>query len=188
MLQPLNIKSSARTIVLRPRACAQPDRWVWPLPSIGAAMPGVRSVVGDDRLGLMLGYEDGDRTKSSIVPVYAVHEGTIKLATATRSGYAMSIDHHGEWSSYYGALQRMTISPASLRRPTVRVRAGQIIGYTTRAAPIRFELWRWTDDAGFVPTLAEPHLSTWLVLSERDPHPTGAQFNPIQPRADKAAA
>ena len=112
----------------------------------------------------------------ALVPVYAVHEGIIQLARETVTGFAMVVDHHGEWSTYYGRLRQMICSPTwDAARPKVRVRAGQIIGYTTGDAPIRFELWRWTDDAGFVPTAPEPHMINRTVLHEHDPHRPGAQ-------------
>jgi hypothetical protein len=139
------------------------------------------------RLAVDVGYADRDAT-NALVPVYAVHEGTIQLARETVSGFSMVLDHHGEWSTYYGRLKRMICSPTwDGARPKVRVRAGQIIGYTTADAPIRFELWRWTDDAGFIPTPPESKMSTWLVLSERDPNPSGAQNNAAE-AATKVAA
>ena len=44
------------------------------------------------------------------------------------------------------------------------------IGYTTLAVSLRFELWKWTDEAGFAPIPAEPQMATWVVMSERDPN------------------
>jgi hypothetical protein len=73
-------------------------------------------------------------------------------------------------------------------RPKLRVYAGQLIGYTTSDAPIRFELWRWTDDAGFVPTPPEPQMATWTVLRERDPNPSGAPHIITTQATTKAAA
>jgi hypothetical protein len=161
-----NIKPRRRTIKLQARTSLESDRWVWPLPAIEAAKPRVLAHGADSRLGVELGYADND-TNAVLVPVYAVHRGTIQLARQTASGFAMVIDH-GDWSTYYGRLHRMTCSPTwDEGRPKHRVLDGQIIGYTTSATPIRFELWRWTDDAGFVPTPPEPIMSAWSVLTER---------------------
>jgi hypothetical protein len=186
MLQPITFKKSRKRLIkLNPHACRNPKSWVWPLPEIDGSLPRVLSHANDERLAIELGY--ADRTADSLVPVYAIHEGTIVLARETVSGFAMSIDHHGEWSSHYAKLDQMAISPIwDEARPKHRVRAGQIIGYTTRIAPIRFELWRWTDEHGFVPTPPEPRMSNWLVLCERDPHPANTQ--PNQAANDKVAA
>ena len=42
------------------------------------------------------------------------------------------------------------------------VRGGQVIGYAAKA-PFRigFELWQWTDDAGFVAVDPSRHMRTW---------------------------
>jgi len=125
-------------------------------------------------MAVEIGYPDA-APASLLVPVYAVHEGTIQLARETASGFAMIVDHHGEWSSYYARLCRMICSPTwDDARPKVRVGVGQLIGYTTSDAPIRFELWYWTDNAGFIPTAPDPQMVKWTVLRERDPHPSGA--------------
>ena len=188
MLQTINIKSPARTIKLRSRACHDPDRWMWPLPAISDGRPCVLACANDARLAIDVGYAERDAT-SSLVPVYAVHDGTIQLARKTVSGFALVIDHHGEWSSYYARLHRMTCTPTwDDSRPKVRVRAGQIIGYTKRDASIRFELWRWIDDAGFVPVAPERQMSTWLVLSEREPHSTATLHVIATAATSKAAA
>ena len=186
MLQPLTINKSRKHLIkLDPRACRNP-RWVWPLPEIDGALPCVLAHANDARLTIDVGY--ADRRAHALIPVYAIHEGVIQLARKTVSGFAMVIDHHGEWSSYYGKLDQMTISPIwDEGRPKPRVRAGQIIGYTPRDVPIRFELWRWTDEDGFVPTPPEARMATWLVLSERDPHPADTR-NRNEAARDKAAA
>ena len=48
-----------------------------------------------------------------------------------------------------------------------RVRAGDVIGYAAKSpAHIRFELWQWTNDRGFVAVDPIPHLSTWQPAVE----------------------
>ena len=81
MLQPTVTKPGARTIKLHPRACVDPTRWVWPLPAIEDAIPRVLTHTNDERHAIEVGYGDSGGV-SSLVPVYAVHEGTIRLARA----------------------------------------------------------------------------------------------------------
>lgn len=167
---------------LVPDARPDRDRWCWPLPALGSARPCVIRRGDDSRLTIEVGYQ---HRAEAVVPVYAVHDGALRLATQTNHGYAITIDH-GETSSHCARLDQLTVSHASARRG-VRVRAGQVIGYANRARPIRFELWRWTDEHGFVPARPEPHMSTWLVLSERDPNPSGAQSTSTHAARDAAA-
>ena len=178
-------RHQARSIgyTLAPDARPHCDRWYWPLPALGTSQPCVVSRHNGERPGIEIGYE---LRSGAIVPVYAAHDGVIRVATQTKSGFAATIDR-GDWSTHYAQLDRLTFSHASARRGT-RVRAGQIIGYTTRATPVRFELWRWTDVAGFVPTTPEPVMSDWLLLSERDPNPSDAQAQPTQPAITTVAA
>jgi hypothetical protein len=159
------------------------SRWYWPLPAIGNAYPHVVTRDDSDRKGIAIGY---DLHTKAIVPVYAAHDGAIRVATRTASGFAATIDH-GAWSTHYAQLDQLTFSHASARHGT-RVHAGQIIGYTTLATPIRFELWRWTDEEGFVPTMPEPIMSDWLLLFERDPNPADAQAALNQPAITTVAA
>lgn len=178
LLQPtIKATTRGRKIKLRPLACTNPNHWVWPLPAFANAQPGIVGHADDSLMAVDIGYPDPP-SESVLVPVYAVHEGTIQLARETVSGFAIVVDHHGESSSYYGRLHRMICSPTwDDARPKLRVGAGQLIGYTTTDEPIRFELWRWVHDAGFVPTAPEPQMLTWAVLRERDPRPSGAPHN-----------
>lgn len=169
---------------LAPDARPDPDRWYWPLPSLGSSRPCVLGRADERRLTIAVGYR---HRADAVVPVYAVRDGRIRIATETASGFAVTIDHHGEWSSHYAQLDQLTVTQASARCGA-RVRAGQIIGYANGATAIRFELWRWTDERGFVPTRPDPLMPSWLVLSERDPNPSGAQSSHPHNAAANAAA
>ena len=174
MLFPPTIKATKRTIKLRPRDCIEPNRWVWPLPSYDTAQPRIVRHANASSFAVDIGYGDA-QPPQQLVPVYAVHDGTIQLARETATGYAMVVDHHGEWSTYYAHLSRMICLPTwDESRRKVPVCAGSLLGFAARETPIRFELWRWTADAGFTATPPEPHLTSWEVLRERDPNPTGA--------------
>jgi hypothetical protein len=48
-------KSKRRTIKLAPHTSADPDHWVWPLPALIGAKPGVVSHADDDRLAVDVG-------------------------------------------------------------------------------------------------------------------------------------
>lgn len=168
MLQLPTIKPIKRAISRRPRASIDTNDWVWPLPSLEDLQPQIVGHANDDRMAVYIGYQDAGAA-SQLVPVYAANAGAIQLARETVSGFAMVIDHHGEWSSYYARLHQMVCSPTwDDSRRKVRVSAGQLIGYAMMETPIRFELWRWTNDAGFVPTAPEPQMIDWRVLRERD--------------------
>lgn len=174
MLFPTTVKATKRTIKLSPRACLDPKRWFWPLPAYEDVQPRIVGRSNDSRLAVDIGYGDA-LPRTHLVPVYAVQDGVIQLARKTDSGFALVVEHQREWSTYYSHLARMSCSPTwDESRPKVRVCAGSLLGFTNANAPIRFELWKWTDDAGFVATAPEAQLVRWTVLHERDPNPVGA--------------
>lgn len=172
MLFTAPIKTSKRTIKIRPRGCLDRNRWVWPLPAYENTRPRIVGHVDDATPAVDIGYGE-ERPPQTLVPVYAVHDGTIELARKTATGFALVVEHHGEWSSYYAHLARMICSPTwNESRRKVSVCAGSLVGFADVDAPIRFELWKWNDGSGFVPTAPQPHLATWAVLHERDPIPS----------------
>jgi hypothetical protein len=49
------------------------------------------------------------------------------------------------------------------------VRAGDVIGYAAKSPlHVQFELWKWTDDRGFVAVDPKPELEKWIVTSPMD--------------------
>jgi hypothetical protein len=182
MLFPTTVKATKRTIKLRPRACLDPKRWVWPLPAYEDVQPRIVGRSNDSRLAVDIGYGDA-LPRTQLVPVYAVQDGVIQLARKTDSGFALVVEHQREWSTYYARLARMSCSPTwDQSRPKVRVCAGSLLGFASSDAPIRFELCKWTEDTGFVATPPQTHLATWAVLYELDPNPVVAS-NTMKPAA-----
>lgn len=90
----------------------------------------------------------------------AANDGEVSFALEGGGSYAVSLDHGGTWSTHYTGLAKLTVSaclPRLKRRQLVR--AGDVIGYTT--GKLGFELWRWTDDRGFVAVEPRPYLASW---------------------------
>lgn len=158
----------------RLREDAKPDdgAWVWPLPRLAGDTPKVTAHLHDERSAVHVGYErvsfDG-----LFVPVYAARGGTVSFAQRTSSGCAVSIEHDQEWCTHYAHLQDMFVVPTMpARRRRARVRAGDVIGYAAaRPIHIRFELWKWSDEHGFVPDLAGLRMRDWLVLPQLETPP-----------------
>lgn len=139
---------------------------VWPLPRLSCSP----SIIRSDADSVEIGY-DADVSSHRFVPVFAVHDGVISFAAKSSTGYTVSLDHVGGWSTHYGHLEHMfTLSTDRFRgRRKERVRAGDIIGYSGRD-PVRiaFEIWRSIDD-GHVPVDPTDHLRDSVVLPWSDP-------------------
>ncbi len=155
--------------VLRDDARAKSEPWRWPLPRMGNRDPivlsdheqkGVRSVD--------VGYVAASFDSELFVPVYAVQSGEVSHALETEHGFEVAIDH-GErtWSTFYGHLSQMFVTRCRPRlRRRQRVRAGDVIGYAAKAPlHLRFGLWQWTDDKGFVSVDPREQLKQWEVHS-----------------------
>lgn len=140
---------------LMPDARPQPQPWRWPLQRLGDRDPMLIEEVGDERRAVLLGYDARPFDAELYVPVYAAQEGDVMFAGETKSGFAISIDHGRRgWATYYAHMSRMFAAPyyGQARRKRQHVYAGDVIGYAAKSPiQIRFELWNWTDDRGFVP-------------------------------------
>lgn len=157
------------------RADAKPidhDRWVWPLPRLAGENPTIIAHLRDERCAVHIGYARLELDELH-VPVYAAQSGVISYAARTASGCVVSIDH-GKWSTHYAHLHDMFVLPTVTHsRKRTRVHVGEMIGYSARAPiHIRFELWQWTDEVGFVPVIAALRMRDWLVLPQFAPPPT----------------
>jgi hypothetical protein len=133
----------------------------WPLGTLGGLPPRVLAAHEGDRHSVDLGYE---HTPVELVPVLAANDGKVSLALEGGGGYAVSLDHGGTWSTHYTGLSKLAVSrclPRLERRQSVR--AGDVLGYTT--SKLGFELWRWTDDRGFVAVDPRSHLASWASAS-----------------------
>ena len=162
---------------LVPDARPQPQPFRWPLQRLGDREPVILAEHPDDaRRGADLGYEPRPYDAELYVPVCAAQDGEVMFAGETKSGFAISIHHrHHEWATYYAHLSKMFVAPNYLQknRRRQRVRGGDVIGYAAKSPiEIRFELWNWTDDRGFVAVDPVAQLGAWLTpLAYANPIP-----------------
>lgn len=168
-LNPLGPHTNARFKLRDDAKPADDAHWFWPLPRLAGEQPRIISHAHDDRLGVDIGYERLAFTEL-FVPVYAVHGGAISYAARVTSGYAMTIDHGGVWSTHYAHLEQMFVTPTlGRRRRRMRVQAGDVIGYAGRTPNhVRFELWRWTSRDGFVALRPSRLMQHWSTLPQFD--------------------
>jgi murein DD-endopeptidase MepM/ murein hydrolase activator NlpD len=159
-----NPKTKQMRARLHPSAREQLKPWTWPLARVGNRDPIVLAEhVDDDRRGVDLGYAVAPFDGELYVPVYAVQSGEVSFALDGKDGCAVSIDHDGEYTTHYAHMSKMFVRPCfAYRRRRQYVPAGDVIGYTAKAPlHLRFELWQWTDDRGFVAIDPVPHLEQW---------------------------
>ena len=151
---------------------ADDQYWFWPLPRLAGESPRIIAHANDDRRGVDLGY-DRIQFPDLFVPVFAARSGTISFAAHVTSGYAITIDHGGVWSTHYAHLERMFVTPTlGRRRRRMRVRAGDVIGYAGREpSHLRFEFWQWSARDGYAPIDAARMMYTWRVLPQFMPSP-----------------
>jgi murein DD-endopeptidase MepM/ murein hydrolase activator NlpD len=151
---------------LHPSARPIEEPWRWPLPRFAGRSPLVLGEVDGDRHSVDLGYRAAPYDSELFVPVFAAKAGEVSYAQETRDGFALSLVH-GDWTSHYAHLSQMFVTrclPRSRRRQFVP--AGSVVGYAMRSPPhVRFELWQWTDERGFVAVDPIPHLSSWNITS-----------------------
>jgi hypothetical protein len=148
-------------IRLGPRRREPASPFGWPLRVLAGIEPQVLASHAGERLGVDLGYADARELRDVRVPVFAVNDGKVACAIENGNGCAISLDHSGTWTTHYAGLSELTVircQPRLERRESVR--AGQIIGYTSKPR-IGFELWKWTDDRGFVAVDPRHHLARW---------------------------
>ena len=166
MTESINLPTPNTRFVLHEDARPASDsRWFWPLPRLAGEAPRIVAHANDGRRGVDIGYE---RLAFSqlFVPVYAVRAGTVSFAAQLTSGFAVTLDHGGVWSTHYAHLEKLFVVPTlGRRRRRARVRAGEVIGYAGRdPSHVRFELWQWTARDGFVPVRATLMMRHWHVL------------------------
>lgn len=149
---------------------ADDAHWYWPLPRLCGETPRIIAHANDGRSGVDLGYLRV-AFPELFVPVFAVRGGTVSFAARATTGFAVTIDHGGVWSTHYAHLDRMFVGPTlGRRRRRARVRAGDVIGYAARApSHVRFEVWRWTSRDGYLPVSAARVMRDWLVLPQFTP-------------------
>lgn len=152
---------------LRPDARPLPQPWRWPLQRLGNRDPIVLAEhVSKERRGVDLGYEARPFDEQLCVPVYAVQDGEVMFAGKTKSGFAVSLDHgRRDWATYYARMSTTFVAAyyGQRGRRRQRVRGGDVIGCAAKS-PIhmRFELWNWTDDRGFVAVDPIEQIAQWI--------------------------
>ncbi len=158
---------TTRFVIVDDAKPADDAHWYWPLPRLAGESPRILAHANDARGGVDLGYLRFGFPEL-FVPVFAARGGAISFAAECTSGFAVTIDHGGVWSTHYAHLERMFVLPTlGRRRRRVRVRAGDVIGYAARAPiHVRFEVWRWTSRDGYVPVSAVRAMRDWLVLPQ----------------------
>ena len=152
---------------LRQDAMPLPQPWRWPLERVGDRDPIVLAEhVDSERRGIDLGFEARRYDAELYVPVIAAQDGEVMFAGETKSGFAISLDHgKRDWATYYAHMSRMFVASnyGQRVRRRQRVRGGDVIGYAAKSPiHVRFELWNWTHDRGFVAVDPIAQLSAWI--------------------------
>lgn len=151
---------------LRPEARPLPSPWRWPLQPLGDRDPIVLATQADERRGVDLGYEARPSDRELYVPVYAAQDGEVMFAGRTKSGFAVCLDHgRRDWATYYAHMSSSFVAPfyGERDRRRQRIQAGDAIGYAAKSPiHVRFELWNWTGDRGFVAVDPVEQLEQWI--------------------------
>ena len=175
MLHPFSRRRAAWRLV--PDARRYP-MWRWPLRPDLDRDPIVLAEYADERRrGVDLGYAARPTDLASTVPIYAAQDGEIMRALETETGFAISIDHGDRRCvTHYAHLRSMFVVPFwGQRTRRQRVCGDDVIGFAaTSPIHVRFELWKWTDDRGYVAvdpiaqmtSLAGPLFQTPAALCE----------------------
>lgn len=162
-----NPQTHAIRAQLHPTAREQPGPWRWPLARVGNRDPIVLAEhVEADRRGVDLGYVVAPFDRELYVAVHAAQAGEVSFAHEGKDGCSVSIDH-GEFTTHYARMSKMFVTPCLAKhRRRQHVPAGEVIGYAAKAPlHVRFELWKWTDNRGFVAIDPVSHLKTWPSVS-----------------------
>ena len=141
---------------------------VFPLPVLNGQAP-VVLVFDPQDAGVEIAYDrnpqEGPLVRSAsrestlyvvppLVPVFAVGDGKIIYAREHTDGGAILVAHRRGWATYYTRLEHMFATPTERSRREAPVKAGDILGYvgswrSSALRPLRFELWRYSDDLDY---------------------------------------
>ena len=181
-----NPKTKQMRARLHPSARSTPRPWRWPLGRLAGRPPIVLDEhVAEDRRGIDVGYVVAPFDSELYVPVYAAQSGDVSFALEGKDGFAVSLDH-GHVTTHYAHMSKMFVTRClGKARRRQHVRAGDVIGYAAKAPlHIRFELWKWTDERGFVAVDPRAELENWIVTSPLDQ--LRLPNNPITPSGEAA--
>jgi murein DD-endopeptidase MepM/ murein hydrolase activator NlpD len=160
-----NPKTNQIRARLHPSAQSQPRPYRWPLTRLGNRDPIVLGEhIAEDRRGVDLGYVVAPFDSELYVPVHAAQAGEVSFACEGKDGFAVSLDH-SEYTTHYDHMSKMFVTRClgKLRRRQY-VSRGEVIGYAAKGpVHVRFELWQWTDDRGFVAIDPLPLLNEWRI-------------------------
>jgi murein DD-endopeptidase MepM/ murein hydrolase activator NlpD len=153
---------------LRDDARPKYEPWRWPLQRLADREPIVLAEqVNGERLAVDLGYEPRPYDAELYVPVYAAQTGEVSFAGETTGGFAVTLDHgHRDWATHYAHMSRLFVAQNLGRRTRrrQRVRCGDVIGYAAKSPiRVRFELWNWTEDRGFLAVDPVAQIGQWIT-------------------------
>ena len=153
---------------------------MFPLPVLDSRTPVVLVFDPEDR-GIEIAYERNPHagplvrsaTRESTLydipaftPVLAVADGKIIYGGKHTDGHVVLVEHRNGWSSYYGHLEHMFVTPSEQRPREARVRRGDILGYVGAASQrrtLRFELWRYAADEEYEPVDPIRYVHRWRL-------------------------
>lgn len=154
---------------LRDDARAEQQPWRWPLPRLGNRDPIMLADHDDNGVRCVdVGYAAASFDSELFVPVLAVQSGEVSHALEKEDGFEVALDHGGRsWATLYAHLSKMFVTRCLPRlRRRQRVRAGEVIGYAAKGPlHLRFGVWQWTDEDGFVSVDPREQLKQWSVYS-----------------------
>jgi murein DD-endopeptidase MepM/ murein hydrolase activator NlpD len=165
-----NPKTKKTRARLHSSAREQRGPWRWPLGKCASRPPIILDEhVTNDRRSVDIGYVLAPFGSELYVPVYAAQSGEVSFALDGPDGCAVSIDH-GNTTTHYSHMSKMFVTRClGKTRRRQYVRAGDVIGNAARSPlHVRFELWKWTDDRGFVAVDPRPELENWIVTNPLD--------------------
>lgn len=153
-----------------PREQAAPP--VWPLPMLNDSKP---IIVGNGERwhSVNLGYASRI-APSPLVPVFAVGNGEVSLATDLHVG----IHHRNGFETHYAKLAHVIMKPCTARtRRKQWVRAGEVIGFIAAGAVMPFEIWQRGRGYVYRTVNVAPHVQCWSYVRW-----TGNAMTTEQPR------
>jgi hypothetical protein len=153
-----SFRSNSKFWRLRNNARIAPQPWQWPLRPLGARDPLVLANMVIKKHGVLLGYEAQPDDAELVVPVYAAQDGDVMFCGETETGFGISIHHRAAgFATYYGHLSSALLAQnlTQIEKRRQRVLGGEVIGYAAKSpVHVRFAIWKWADNGGFVPVEA----------------------------------
>ncbi len=141
---------------------------VWPLP----AVDGIRPHLAEDVDGAVrIRYPLAARIPT-LVPVFAVSDGLVKYAGPCDGTNTLVLDHGDEHRTFYAGIDHLFVTPSVRRRGDEAVSAGDVLGYSAKAAVsfagLYISVARRTGRWLYEPIDTCDALEDWLVLPWTD--------------------